>query len=89
VVAFAKNYSKEPGGAALEVESVCGASAVTSALARSPLKLLTPRARGRSVWACTSSFGSTSASAKTRAVFSARRLPQKFIAIPINFRAAT
>jgi urease accessory protein len=57
VVAFAKNYSKEPGGAALEVESVCGASAVTSALARSPLKLLTPRARGRSVWACTSSFG--------------------------------
>jgi urease accessory protein len=41
----------------LEVESVRGESTVTSALARSPLKLLAPRARGRSVWACTSSFG--------------------------------
>ena len=41
----------------LAIELVCGESAVTSALSRSPLKLLTPRARGRSVWACTSSFG--------------------------------
>jgi urease accessory protein len=46
-----------PGAAALTIELVSGESTVTSALARSPLKLLTPRARGRSVWACTSSFG--------------------------------
>ncbi|HUA68037.1 MAG TPA: urease accessory protein UreD [Candidatus Saccharimonadales bacterium] len=57
MVAPVKFISKEQGGAALEVESVFGESTVTSALARSPLKLLTPRARGRSVWACTSSFG--------------------------------
>lgn len=36
---------------------VHGESAVTSATAGSPMKLLTPVARGRSVWACTSSFG--------------------------------
>ena len=52
-----KNHAVEQGCAALEVESVFGESTVTSACARSPLKLLTPRARGRSVWACTSSFG--------------------------------
>lgn len=57
MVAPVKIVSEEPGGAVLEIESVFGESTVTSALARSPLKLLTPRARGRSVWACTSSFG--------------------------------
>jgi urease accessory protein len=45
------------GEASLVIESVGGQSAVTSAVARSPLKLLTPCARGSSVWACTSSFG--------------------------------
>ena len=36
---------------------VSGESTVTSAYASSPLKLLTPRSRGRSVWAYASSFG--------------------------------
>ena len=45
------------GNAQLTVESVSGQSAVTSAFASNPLKLLTPRARGESVWAYTSSFG--------------------------------
>lgn len=45
------------GTARLTVESVSGRSAVTSAFASSPLKLLTPRSRGDSVWAYTSSFG--------------------------------
>ncbi len=39
------------------VEVVARESAVTSAFATSPMKLLTPRARGASVWACPSSFG--------------------------------
>ena len=43
--------------AVLEVKSVFGESTVTSAYASSPLKLLVPRSRGESVWACTSSFG--------------------------------
>jgi urease accessory protein len=43
--------------AVLEVESVLGESAITSAFATSPLKLLTPRSRGRSVWSYLSSFG--------------------------------
>ncbi len=43
--------------AALAVDSVLGASTVTSAFASTPLKLLTPRARGRSVWSYLSSFG--------------------------------
>ncbi|MBC8094307.1 MAG: urease accessory protein UreD [Akkermansiaceae bacterium] len=46
-----------PGCAALEVELVFGQSTATTAFATSPLKLLTPRARGKSVWAYTSSFG--------------------------------
>lgn len=46
-----------PGLAALEIDLVFGESTVTTAYASSPLKLLTPRSRGRSVWACTSSFG--------------------------------
>lgn len=48
----------EPAGhATLEVEQVAGESAVTSAYASNPLKLLTPRSRGQSVWAFASSFG--------------------------------
>ncbi len=39
------------------MEQVAGASAVTAAFASSPMKLLTPRSRGPSVWAYTSSFG--------------------------------
>ncbi|MGN6644056.1 MAG: urease accessory protein UreD [Verrucomicrobiota bacterium] len=45
------------GHAELEVALVFGESTATHAFATSPLKLLTPRARGRSVWAYTSSFG--------------------------------
>ncbi len=45
------------GQAMLEVELVFGESTVTSAFASSPMKLLTPISRGKSVWACTSSFG--------------------------------
>ena len=45
------------GHASLKVEVISGESAVTSAFASSPLKLLTPRPRGRSAWAYTSSFG--------------------------------
>ena len=43
--------------ALLGVESVLGESAVTSSFATSPLKLLTPRARGASVWSYLSNFG--------------------------------
>lgn len=49
--------SVKSGRAQLTVESVHGQSTVTSAFAASPLKLLTPRSRGQSVWAYTSSFG--------------------------------
>lgn len=45
------------GQAALKVEIVHGLSSVTSAAASSPMKLLTPVARGKSAWAFTSSFG--------------------------------
>jgi urease accessory protein len=45
------------GRATLEVELVAGESAVTSAFASSPMKLLAPRSRGQSVWVYTSSFG--------------------------------
>jgi len=41
----------------LRVETVVGASAITAAFASSPMKLLTPRSRGASVWTFTSSFG--------------------------------
>ncbi len=47
----------QPGCATLEADLVFGESTATTAFATSPLKLLTPRARGKSVWACTSSFG--------------------------------
>lgn len=45
------------GHAALHVASVAGRSAVIGSWARSPLRLLTPRAPGQSVWAYTSTFG--------------------------------
>jgi urease accessory protein len=45
------------GSGGLEVEMVAGSSALTSAWATSPLKLLVPRPRGESVWAYLSSFG--------------------------------
>jgi urease accessory protein len=45
------------GEAHLHVASVAGQSAVVGSRARSPLHLLTPRSRGGTIWACTSSFG--------------------------------
>jgi len=57
MVASIKTKPAPVGHATLEVEQVAGESTVTSAFATSPLKLLTPRARGQSVWAFTSSFG--------------------------------
>lgn len=45
------------GTASLTVELVAGESAITSAQATSPLKLLTPRSRGTSAWAFLSNFG--------------------------------
>ena len=57
MVAPSTSYSKNSGCAQLRVESVADASAVTTAFATSPMKLLTPRSRGTSVWAFTSSFG--------------------------------
>lgn len=45
------------GSGELRVEVVDGESAVTAARSQSPLKLLTPRPRGRSAWAYLSSFG--------------------------------
>lgn len=47
----------KPGRAALDVELVFGESTVIRAFSTNPMKLLTPRARGKSVWAYTSSFG--------------------------------
>jgi urease accessory protein UreH len=57
VVAPAENIHHRAGRASLEVQFVSGESAVTSSYATNPLKLLTPRSRGQSVWAYTSSFG--------------------------------
>src|SRR5262249_4405017 len=45
------------GSAALHVAKVRDRSAVLSSWSRSPLTLLTPRSRGESVWAYTSSYG--------------------------------
>jgi urease accessory protein len=45
------------GNAGLSVNVVAGQSAVTEAWCSNPLKLLTPRSRGPSVWAYLSSFG--------------------------------
>ncbi|MGC3957324.1 MAG: urease accessory protein UreD [Verrucomicrobiota bacterium] len=41
----------------MEVTTVFGESTAVSSFASSPMKLLTPVARGKSVWAYTSSFG--------------------------------
>lgn len=49
--------SSARGSARLEAEVVFGESTVTSASAISPLKLLTPCSRGKSVWAYASNFG--------------------------------
>lgn len=57
MVAPAEIRIGEKGCAALEVKLVFAESTVTSAFATSPMKLLTPRSRGQSVWAYTSSFG--------------------------------
>ncbi len=46
-----------PGSAHLEVQLVFGESTAISIGATSPLKLLTPCARGKSVWAYASNFG--------------------------------
>jgi urease accessory protein len=51
------NVRLSAGYASLEVQRVAGESTVTSSYATSPLKLLTPRSRGQSVWVYTSSFG--------------------------------
>ena len=45
------------GEARLHVGNVAGCSTVVGSQSRNPLRLLTPRARGESVWAYTSSFG--------------------------------
>jgi urease accessory protein len=45
------------GSGHLAIEVVSGQSTATSVWAASPLKLLVPRSRGLSVWACLSSFG--------------------------------
>lgn len=57
MTAVTDQFAVRAGQARLEVEMVSGQSAVTSVSASSPMKVLTPVARGRSVWAFTSSFG--------------------------------
>jgi urease accessory protein len=57
VIALAGNVISSAGKASLEIQLVAGESTVTSSYATSPLKLLTPRPRGRSAWIYTSSFG--------------------------------
>ena len=47
----------DPARARLEVDVVAGRSAATAACASNPMKLLVPRPRGASVWACVGSFG--------------------------------
>jgi urease accessory protein len=47
----------DPARARLEVDVVAGRSAATAACASNPMKLLLPRPRGGSVWACLGSFG--------------------------------
>jgi len=57
VLTSAETPTPQTGQAALEVSLVFGQSTVTSAFSSSPMKLLTPVSRGKSVRACTSSFG--------------------------------
>ena len=52
-----QEHSLKRGTGHLIIEHVSGSSAVTSAEARAPLKILTPRPRGQSVWAYISNFG--------------------------------
>jgi urease accessory protein len=47
----------DPAKARLEVDVVAGRSAATAVCASNPMKLLVPRPRGGSVWACLGSFG--------------------------------
>jgi urease accessory protein len=47
----------DPARARLDVDVVAGRSAATAACASNPMKLLVPRPRGGSVWACLGSFG--------------------------------
>jgi urease accessory protein len=47
----------DPARARLEVDVVAGRSAATTACASNPVKLLVPRPRGGSVWACVGSLG--------------------------------
>src|SRR5687767_5260642 len=47
----------QSGDAKLHVATIAGRSAVVGSQARSPMRLLTPRARGETVWAYTSNFG--------------------------------
>jgi hypothetical protein len=57
MTAVTDQFAVRAGQARLEVEMVSGQSAVTSVSASSPMKVLTPVARGQSVWAFTSSSG--------------------------------
>lgn len=57
MVAPVEPTTRQSGLASLEVQMVFGESTVVSSYATSPMKLLAPRSRGRSVWAFTSSFG--------------------------------
>jgi urease accessory protein len=49
--------SFDPARARLEVNVVAGRSAATAVRASNPMKLLVPRSRGASVWACLGSMG--------------------------------
>src|SRR5277367_6306576 len=51
------NLVHTAGRGGLEIDVVSGQSAVVSAWACNPLKLLIPRSRGPAVWAYLSSFG--------------------------------
>lgn len=57
MVAPATFETTQRGSASLGVTTVFGESTAVSNFARTPMKLLTPVARGKSVWAYTSSFG--------------------------------
>jgi len=53
----ARSPSRTGGDGYLQVRQVAGRSVVTRALARSPLKLLTPRHTEKAAWVYTSTFG--------------------------------
>lgn len=52
-----KSFLMRSGAGALEVSHVAGQSAVVSCRSSSPVKILAPHSRGKSVWAYMSSFG--------------------------------